>query len=79
LNLVRGEHENHRRSWRGSGAGSGGLKSHYRKAQVIALDLSFEMLQAANRHRNYFEVRRVIGDAESLPLARSVGRLGIAI
>jgi len=69
LNLVRGEPKTIVDLGAGSGRGSGGLKSHYRKAQVIALDLSFEMLQAANRHRKLFrKFDRVCGDAESLPL-----------
>jgi len=53
LNLVRGEPKtivDLRREW----SRQRRLEDHYRKAQVIALDLSFEMLQAANRHRKLF-------------------------
>ncbi len=54
----------------GTGRVSAQLKRRYRRAQVVALDLSGGMLQAARRHlRPWRSFARVCADAQRLPLA----------
>lgn len=53
----------------GTGHGSRALKDRYPRAQVIALDLSSQMLQQAQRQQRLLRrFHRVAGDAQRLPL-----------
>jgi malonyl-CoA O-methyltransferase len=53
----------------GDGEGARALKDRYRDARVLALDLSFKMLErAARRQRLWRRFDRVLGDAQRLPL-----------
>ena len=53
----------------GTGAGARELKRRYRRASVVALDLSSGMLRQARRHsRPFARFARVCGDALRLPL-----------
>ncbi len=52
------------------GAGTKALTARYRSAQVIAIDLSAQMLQQAARQQSLFRrFARVAADAQQLPLA----------
>jgi malonyl-CoA O-methyltransferase len=54
----------------GDGEGARALKDRYPRARVLALDLSFKMLErAARRQRLWRRFERVLGDAQRLPLS----------
>jgi malonyl-CoA O-methyltransferase len=54
----------------GPGRASGLIKKHWRSAEVIALDLSINMLQQVPKHTRFWRpVRRVCADAGTLPFA----------
>ena len=53
----------------GTGQGSRALKDRYRRAQVVAVDLSAAMLAQARRHQRWLRpFHRLAGDAHQLPL-----------
>ena len=53
----------------GTGHGSRALKRRYRKATVVALDASLEMLNVAGRQQSWLRpFERVCADAQALPL-----------